>query len=523
LGNVSRQRLDEIWKGEKIRHLRNSLADYQFGSGCEVCEWQIAGGNYLGNLPSLFEEFPAESTEPEWPAMIEFAGSNTCNFECIMCWGELSSSIRKRRDGLPPLPQVYSDQFFQDLRRFLPHLRKAKFLGGEPFLANECFRIWDMMIEDGLNIPCHVATNGSQYNAKVERVLEAIPFSIIVSVDGATKETIETIRVNSHYETILENLHRFQAYAKQRGTYFGLTYCLMRQNWHEFGDFLLFAEDLGCQVFVNTVISPPHCSLYNLPPEDIARIAEKMETDGNSLPNRLRLNKQVWEETVGKLHRHANESQADRLTKTLETFEYAREEEDNVTAAKKLIDKCQYTEALNEVLKTPQKHSSYYYSLALGGYIRHLLGDLEGADRDLERAITMSRRRPEAFINRARLRLDQNRLEESLSDLVHARDLMQAGDYLEVHVCEVLSKLHIRLGTLSEAMSALDRWQDLQPRNPMVRVRRGEAFLHVGLAEKALVEIEAALALDPTCAEAATFKERIKALSEGGIPGGVNG
>jgi tetratricopeptide (TPR) repeat protein len=240
----------------------------------------------------------------------------------------------------------------------------------------------------------------------------------------------------------------------------------MPQNWQEFGDFLLFAEDLGCQVFVNTVISQPHCSLYYPPPEDIARIADEMVTRGSSMPGRLHLNKQVWEETVDKLHRHANESQADRLTKTLESFQYAREEEDCVVMARKLMDKGQCVEALKEVLKTPLNHSSYYHSVVLSGHIRHLLGDLGGAERDFDRAQKLSSLRPEVFLSRALLRIDQNRIEDGLEDALCARELVKKGDDFEPQVCEVLSLLYRRQGKVAEAITVLDRWRDLQPQNP---------------------------------------------------------
>jgi MoaA/NifB/PqqE/SkfB family radical SAM enzyme len=204
LGNVARERLGDIWKGGKIDTLRRALIDYRFEGGCTFCEWQIAGGNYEGAFTSVYEEYPVQSMEPEWPAVIEFAGSNTCNFECVMCSGEFSSLIRVGREGLPPLPAMYSDAFFEDLRQFLPHLRMAKFLGGEPFLATECFRIWDTILEEGLRTPCHVTTNGSQYNGKVERVLDALPVSLSVSLDGATKKTVESIRINCDYDRLLE-------------------------------------------------------------------------------------------------------------------------------------------------------------------------------------------------------------------------------------------------------------------------------------------------------------------------------
>jgi radical SAM protein with 4Fe4S-binding SPASM domain len=449
LGNVSQQRLHDIWRSDQIAKLRQALANYQFEAGCQFCEWEIEGGNFQGAFPSIFEPFPVRSMNPEWPAMIEFAGSNTCNFECIMCFGELSSSIRAHRDGLPPLAKAYSDQFFQDLRRFLPHLRQAKFLGGEPFLAQECFRIWDMMIADGLSIPCHVTTNCSQYNAKVERVLEALPVSLSISIDGATKETVEKVRVNANYEQLIENLHRFLDYKRRRRTYLSLTYCLMRQNWHEFGDFLLFAESLGSPVFVNTVIDPSHCSLYTLAPADLVDILEDMEKQGHSLKDRLSLNYQVWESAVSALRSSANERQVEGVRKVKEAAFEARRDgpegtRNHVTAAWKLCDESRYAEALEEVLKTPEAHPHYYHSVVLCGHIRRVTGDLEGAERDLDRAVKISARRPEAFIHRAWLRYDQARLREGIDDAIRARDLIPEGDQLEADVREVLGLLYSR-------------------------------------------------------------------------------
>ena len=454
LGNIAHQRLNEIWNGDKLKLLRQALANYQFEKGCKVCEWEIMGGNYQGSFPSLFEVFPVQTIDPEWPAQIEFAGSNSCNFECIMCSGELSSSIRSNREGLPPMPKVYSEQFFEDLRKFLPHLLQAKFLGGEPFFTQECFRIWDMMIEDGLTVPCHVTTNGSQFNAKVERVLEALPISLSISVDGVTKETVERIRVNSHYETLIDNLHRFREYAKGRGTYFGLTYCLMQQNWHEFGDFLLFAEGLGCEVFVNTVIHPIHCSLYSLPPpQELSQIVDALEKQSNLIENSLRLNRHVWEENILKLRANTCDSQADKFTEVVHIGHFGPKGDD-LAAAWRLFDNGLYREALDAAAKTPASHPFYYQSVALCGCIRHLLGDLEGAELDLDRAVSISRRPAEALLYRARLRIDQSRLTEGAEDALRARTMIKHDHKLEAEVSEVMRLLSARRGHSSEATEA---------------------------------------------------------------------
>ncbi len=519
LGNVSRQRLDDIWRGDKVRLLREALGNYRFETGCEFCEWDIVGGGYQTAYPRIFEEFPVPSAEPKWPEMIEFSGSNTCNFECIMCFGELSSLIRARREGLPPLAKVYSEQFFQDLRKFLPHLQMAKFLGGEPFLSYECFRIWDMMIEDGLITPCHVTTNGSLYNAKVERVLEALPVSLSISIDGATKETVEKIRVNAHYEELIDHVYRFRDYTRRRGTYMSLTYCLMRQNWHEFGDFLLYAQELGCDVFVNTVIDPSHCSLYTLPPGELIGIVNEMSKQEVSLIDKLRLNRGVWDDNLRKLRDCANEKQVEGVKKVKQAaFEARRDGEkgtrSHVTAAWKLLDNGLHAEALEEVLKTPETHPHYYHALILCGHVRRLMGDLDGAEQDLNRALQMSQRRPEVFTELAWVRFDQNRTDEGLANAQQALALIDEDEELEVDAYDVLGFLHIRMSKISEARQALDRMLHLQPESVRVRVRRGLAFQMAGLRDEALAEVEVALVLDPNDEEARKLKEDLQATGE---------
>lgn len=306
VGNVTRERLLDVWRGPRVRKLRRALQKDAFGAGCQFCEWQISVGNYVNAFTRNFDRFPVADVDPDWPQMMEFSVSNTCNLECIMCYGVLSSSIRSRREGLPPLPKVYGDEFFDDLRAFLPHLKFAKFLGGEPFLAAESFRIWDLMEQEGAAPLCNVTTNGTQWNERVERVLERFPVSICVSMDGVAKSTVESIRVHGKYETILQNFRRFLDYTRRRGTDLTLTYCLMRQNWREFGDYLLFADEHDCGVCVNLVREPADCSLYTLPVDELASIAAALERQGETLSAKLGRNRSVWIEQTTALRRRVD-------------------------------------------------------------------------------------------------------------------------------------------------------------------------------------------------------------------------
>lgn len=307
VGNVAEQSLDDIWGGARVAALRAALQAGDLSQGCRFCHWELSERNFRGVFIRNFDVLPVDDPAPRWPAQFEFALSNACNLECAMCNGEWSSLIRARRERLPPLPKPYGERFFASLRKYLPHLQRAKFLGGEPFLAAEAHRIWEMMIEDGLQTPCFITTNGTQLNAKVEQILDRLPVSLSISLDGVTRETVEKIRVNARFDELQRNVRRFRDYTRQRGTYLGLTYCLMRDNWHEFADYLLFAEDLDCEVVVNVVTFPRRVSLYSLPAEELRTVVRGLEARDDEMRRALSDNLAVWDAELQRLrHRLAS-------------------------------------------------------------------------------------------------------------------------------------------------------------------------------------------------------------------------
>jgi MoaA/NifB/PqqE/SkfB family radical SAM enzyme len=292
-GNILENTIDEIWQSARIKILRDALQKNQFGPGCEYCDVQTAE-TFANASMRRFDEFPVSEETPPWPQQMEFSISNVCNLECIMCRGMWSSAIRARREKLPPLPRLYGDAFFESLWKYLPHLKRMKFLGGEPFLIAEYYKLWDRMISDGLVVPCHVTTNGTQCNRNVERVLEHVPMSFAVSMDGATRETLESIRVNAKYDEVMENARRFRDYARAKKTSFSLTYCLMRQNWHEFGDFCLMADSWDCPMWINTVVQPPEFGIYSLPVSELRKILAAMEAQAPRMESSLKRNCGMW-------------------------------------------------------------------------------------------------------------------------------------------------------------------------------------------------------------------------------------
>jgi MoaA/NifB/PqqE/SkfB family radical SAM enzyme len=294
LGNVRTHTLDEMWAGARTQMLRRSLEDYSFTNGCSFCEKQTEDGWTERAAMRWFDMFPVSAPDPEWPQRMEFSISNSCNLECVMCTGVYSSAIRARREKLPPVASVYSDAFIESLRKYLPHLDRVKFLGGEPFLITEYYKIWDMMVDVAPHVRCHITTNGTQYSRRVEKFMEKLNFAFAVSLDGATKETVESIRVNANFDEQMVILKRLRDYTLDRKTDLSLTFCFMRQNWHEFGEFCLFADEWGCPVGINTVNNPPEFSVNNLPAPELRKIVSTMESQAVRLDSLLKRNRGIW-------------------------------------------------------------------------------------------------------------------------------------------------------------------------------------------------------------------------------------
>jgi radical SAM protein with 4Fe4S-binding SPASM domain len=302
LGNVTKQSLHEIWRSADAERMRTALEQHDYSQGCEFCEWQVREGNAQIVFARNFDQLrPIHANRSDWPSMMEFSLTNTCNLQCVMCSGEFSSAIRAQREHKQPLPKVYGEEFFEQLAEFLPHLSEARFLGGEPFLGREPLRVLDMLAD--LDDPPAVAitTNGTVFNAKVAAILDQLRPSIVVSIDAATAATFEAIRVGASFSEVIGNIERFcNAVGPSRVS---LAHCLMTTNWSEFADLLEFAEHRGMEVGVNIVRFPAEHSLYHLEADELGPIVDVLHGTTVSLTG---ARAEVWTQQLDALsHRLA--------------------------------------------------------------------------------------------------------------------------------------------------------------------------------------------------------------------------
>jgi MoaA/NifB/PqqE/SkfB family radical SAM enzyme len=517
VGNVATERLDDIWNGPRIEEFRRAVRAYALPSECGFCAWQIASGDYAGVFAHHFDEYGADDTKLHWPKVMEFAISNECNLECVMCSGESSSRIRARREHLPPLANAYGDQFFQDIRKYLPHVQLAKFLGGEPFMIQGNFRLWDMMIEDKLQTSCIITTNGTKWDAKVERVLDHLPVSIVFSIDGATRETLESIRLGARFDLLMENAKRFIDYTRRRGTMFAFIYSIMRQNWREFADFLLLAESMGVRTDTSTVVYPPQYSLFTLSPKELRAVVDEMERRDAELGERLSLNLPVWRATLASLRQNATEAQTKAAAHILEDIAadaaYGNDAQDPYVRACAIAAQGKNDEAIAEASKVKPRDASYYMALVLTGRLQRDADRFGEADDRFARAIALAPARPDAYVERGWLRFKQTRFGDGIADVERAHHLMKSCPMPEMeHVlCGLAGLLYVRAGRYDEARLAVDRLFELRPDAPISFVRRGWVWHAAGRPDEALADARAALEHEPGYAMAEALERAARA------------
>jgi MoaA/NifB/PqqE/SkfB family radical SAM enzyme len=289
LGHWPSQSVTEVWFGDKIKKMRGELQRNILPMGCETCADQLFAHNFKGLLAGNFDSevvapadgpltkfasiFRKPKQEP-YPTQMEFELSNKCNLECAMCSGLFSSSIRANRENKAPLPQIYNSEFVEQLKEFIPHLKQAKFLGGEPFLIDIYYEIWELFIQSNPSCQIVITTNGSVFTNKVQRVLEHLNCQIVVSLDSVQKATYESIRVNATMERTLDHVEKFMALNRQRSKPLSIAVCPIQKNWREIPGIVDFANSRGIAMFFNTVTFPQTESLKFLPVAELNQVLD---------------------------------------------------------------------------------------------------------------------------------------------------------------------------------------------------------------------------------------------------------
>jgi len=306
LGTYPERSLQQIWEGVELGELRTALEHHNFSRGCQGCSAALDADTRKFLRASLYDHLPVAGRAPAQPVRLELELSNRCNLECIMCNGEYSSSIRTRREGRSPLPTVYDEAFFEELATLVDGLAEITFVGGEPFLGPEPLRVFESLAARSWPGLCHVTTNGTVVNDRVEHLLKTLRVNVAVSIDGVTERTVELIRDGASFIALRQNIDWFRQMATDRGTSMVLHFCLQQANWHELYDFLVWADELDVDVVVIPIRHPFGLSLDSLPSHELDGVLQQLEAGAAAGPA-LRRNASAWSRELERIRSEAGE------------------------------------------------------------------------------------------------------------------------------------------------------------------------------------------------------------------------
>lgn len=304
LGEYPQNSIAEIWNGEKIKKLRERIAKHCLDYGCEECFNQLLLKNFYSVTAWHYDYIRPINKKTVQPTAFDFQLSNICNYECIMCSGELSTSIRNNREHSPLYGCPYDDKFIEQLRPYIPNLQNASFTGGETFLNPLYYKIWDIIAEENPNCIISVSTNGSILDERIKSYMERLKFNVTISINAVDEDIYKSIHVGGNMETVLNNYKYFKEYCKQAGTQLMIKICPLRQNIYHIPTLMQYFNQNDTCLSFNKVMYPPHCSLWNLPPNELCKIIDFLKQNIKDAATKTeRLNNSRYDTLINQLSR----------------------------------------------------------------------------------------------------------------------------------------------------------------------------------------------------------------------------
>jgi radical SAM protein with 4Fe4S-binding SPASM domain len=180
------------------------------------------------------------SANMQLPRYVQVEPVGQCNLRCQMC------PIQFRRDGPPYGPPAFMDfALFTSLIDQFDGLEELHLQGlGEPMMHPRFFDMVAHAVRKGARVTTN--SNLTLLNpTRAERCVTSGLDTIHVSIDGATAETYERIRVRSKLDKVTRNLQMLLDARRNLGSatpHLQMVMVIMRQNLHELPDLVRFAD-----------------------------------------------------------------------------------------------------------------------------------------------------------------------------------------------------------------------------------------------------------------------------------------
>ena len=220
--------------------IERSIAEQTMNRFINIPAWTELGlkrgYNFLHTLTFYMSRNPEivkllYKTKP-YPQYLEVEVTQKCDLRCVMCehtyWDEADEELS-----------------YDNLVKIIDQFPNLKWVGinalGDPFTNKDFFKM--LKYADDRNIIQELYTMAATIDK--EQITQLLDLKGLVflkfSLDAATRETYEKIRVGASFDKVIENIKEVDRQKKLRGRYFPelqFHFIIMKQNIHEAEQFL---------------------------------------------------------------------------------------------------------------------------------------------------------------------------------------------------------------------------------------------------------------------------------------------
>ena len=193
----------------------------------------------LNSEMNLTEMRKNKSYLESYPRRIVLELTNICNLNCIMCG----------RNDTYFEPTVFNIDWLHKLDPIMPYVEEVTLMGwGEPTLHSNFEYILQYI--NKYNARKYFCTNGTRLGELKSAIFDNHVDIIAVSLDGATKEINNEIRLGSDFNMIINNIKEIVAEKKDRKTqypYINFVTTLMKRNLNELVEIITLASEIGLE------------------------------------------------------------------------------------------------------------------------------------------------------------------------------------------------------------------------------------------------------------------------------------
>lgn len=227
IGNLQIKSLDAIIGSDMHKHLQGSVKD---GSYRYCNEHQCS---YLKSDAVLHDQ-------PDRIQHLRLAIDDSCNLRCPSCRKNL---IFHKEGSAYNLGIRLADNINDWLHHYEHPVQVHMGSDGDPF-ASHVYRHFMDQTPERDNIKYSILTNAlmlKEFAPRVPYVIRNLN-ELGVSIDGATKDTYEKMRLGGRWKKINENLEYISELKDKHGFRFIMHFVVQKNNYHEMEDIVMLGE-----------------------------------------------------------------------------------------------------------------------------------------------------------------------------------------------------------------------------------------------------------------------------------------